>query len=381
MRSRVSICCEPGTCTNRNKTHLLHFPTSCTNLLTTVSSGAHLLQSHDSPPACSGACLPPQETSTSPHCSRPKDDDDASVSSRSVNWDSFRIRWGGLQPWIDLQYASIQARAVTGLHFVEGDTGDQLVSDQVVSAGAGLGEVATATAVPTAALQHLIDFVHTQGGLPWYVSSISPQMNVAREQGLGFKVIILSKHFGKFLQSQPITQSTTPNLSCARTLPPQSQSSIFSPARPNANARSDLTSQETPKSRGKLDHRHFANSRTKIKVVLGIIVHFSSLLAQTKLAFLCLLVFLPLHHEYVSAQLFWGFVWTGNSMTFSVGFKISSRTYQQGWRPWFRIQRGASSLRGLVLGWVSFPIALPHRLFNVGPCAITPNHSRAWFWS
>jgi YidC/Oxa1 family membrane protein insertase len=83
---------------------------------------------------------------------------------------------------MNVRYASTQAGAVTGLHFVEGDSGDTLqasgadpvlVSDQVGSAGSGLGEVAAATAdcsVPTAALQHLIDFVHTQGGLPWWLS-------------------------------------------------------------------------------------------------------------------------------------------------------------------------------------------------------------------
>lgn len=93
--------------------------------------------------------------------------------SRSVNWGS-----AGFQPWMNVRYASTQAGAA--LHFVEGDSGDTLqassgvdpvlVSDQVGSAGSGLGEVAAAAAdcsVPTAALQHLIDFVHTQGGLPW----------------------------------------------------------------------------------------------------------------------------------------------------------------------------------------------------------------------
>lgn len=92
---------------------------------------------------------------------------------------------GILQSW-GVRYASTEA-AVTGLRFVEGETRDivqtgvagvvdQVVSDQVVSAGASsLGEVAAAAAdcsFPTAALQHLIDFVHTQGGLPWYVQIV-----------------------------------------------------------------------------------------------------------------------------------------------------------------------------------------------------------------
>lgn len=84
-------------------------------------------------------------------------------------------------------YASTDAVASsTELRFVEGETGDtvqavaaggvdQVVSDQVLSAGtsSSLGEVAAAAAdcsAPTAALQHLIDFVHTQGGLPWWLS-------------------------------------------------------------------------------------------------------------------------------------------------------------------------------------------------------------------
>lgn len=79
-----------------------------------------------------------------------------------------------------MRHASTEA-AATGLHFMEADTGDTVVQadvaaggvDQVISAGtSSLGEVAAAAAdcsAPTAALQHLIDFVHTQAGLPWYV--------------------------------------------------------------------------------------------------------------------------------------------------------------------------------------------------------------------
>ncbi|KAG0629653.1 hypothetical protein M758_1G119400 [Ceratodon purpureus] len=154
----------------------------------------------------SGASLPTQENL--PYFSgRDKDDEEtASASSRSlrasestsmssVNWGNYAIgrgfgsqsrgRYGSgfVQHW-SVRYASTEA-AATGLHFVEAETGDtvqadvaggmdQVVSDQVMSAGtSSLGEVAAATAdcsAPTAALQHLIDYVHTQGGLPWWLS-------------------------------------------------------------------------------------------------------------------------------------------------------------------------------------------------------------------
>ena len=95
-----------------------------------------------------------------------------------------RSRYGsGFSQHWNVRYATTEA-AVTGLHFVEAESGDtvradvaggvdQVVSEQVISAGtSSLSEVAAATAdcsVPTAALQHLIDYVHTQSGLPWYV--------------------------------------------------------------------------------------------------------------------------------------------------------------------------------------------------------------------
>lgn len=101
------------------------------------------------------------------------------AQSRGLGFPS-RHGSGVLQPW-SVRYASTEA----GLHFVEGEAGDTAVvqanvADAVSNAEAaaaaasssGLGEVAAAAAdcsAPTAALQHLIDFVHTQGGLPWYV--------------------------------------------------------------------------------------------------------------------------------------------------------------------------------------------------------------------
>ena len=63
------------------------------------------------------------------------------------------------------------------LHFTDRETGgtihtvSEVAPDAVGSVGSSLSEVAAATvdcSYPTAALQHLIDYVHTQAGLPWY---------------------------------------------------------------------------------------------------------------------------------------------------------------------------------------------------------------------
>lgn len=164
---------------------------SCTRLLRTTTSAT----------TSGGACLPAQESL--PYCCNRDDEETASAASgslrpsesrfmSSVNWGSFAIGRGfgaqsrgryvsGFAQHWSVRHASTEA-AATGLHFVEADTGDTVVQadvaaggvDQVISAGtSSLGEVAAAAAdcsAPTAALQHLIDFVHTQAGLPWWLS-------------------------------------------------------------------------------------------------------------------------------------------------------------------------------------------------------------------
>jgi len=65
------------------------------------------------------------------------------------------------------------------LHFTDRETGgtihtaSEVAPDAVGNVGSSLSEVAAATvdcSYPTAALQHLIDYVHTQAGLPWWLS-------------------------------------------------------------------------------------------------------------------------------------------------------------------------------------------------------------------
>lgn len=82
----------------------------------------------------------------------------------------------------NVRFASTAAAVGDGLHFVQGETGDAVQTSlagpheaalDVVSSVGSVSEVAAATAdcsVPTAALQHLIDYIHMQTGLPWYVS-------------------------------------------------------------------------------------------------------------------------------------------------------------------------------------------------------------------
>lgn len=75
-----------------------------------------------------------------------------------------------------VRHASTVAAADV-LHFTDRETGgtihtaSEVAPDAVGSVGSSLSEVAAATvdcSYPTAALQHLIDYVHTQAGLPWY---------------------------------------------------------------------------------------------------------------------------------------------------------------------------------------------------------------------